>query len=451
MIMVTPGTGCDHTGSKDCAVDHAALLLFCGALSGELLEKFVAIAIFFNDEIEIFVTAAGEIDKDGTGSAGSGNADRVCKSVRTLDRRNDTLVPGEQEECLDGIVIIDRSVFDAVHLVKQGMFGTCSRIIQAAGIGIDGCGISVFVREHDAFEAVHDTFCAVVDGGGMVTQFGTAAEGLYADQLNGIRKERCKHTDRVGTSAHAGSDLVRQVACLLDKLCPGFFADAELEVTDHQREGMRTCSCSDAVNRIFVLSGIGHKSSVNGFFEGLEAETYRNDICAQKFHAGYVGSLFGNVDFAHVDIALESEIGGRCCKSNTVLTRTCLGNQFLLAHVLGQKSFAHAVVEFVGAGMVEILSLEIDLRPAQEIGQVLAMVDRCGTALEILADAAELCNELRGLGDGIVSLCIFIKSLDQLGIFKIVAAIFSEISVLRGILLEIIVKITIFVHVILPF
>ena len=28
MIMVTPGTGRDHTGSKDCAVDHAALLLF---------------------------------------------------------------------------------------------------------------------------------------------------------------------------------------------------------------------------------------------------------------------------------------------------------------------------------------------------------------------------------------------------------------------------------------
>lgn len=128
MIMVTPGTGCDHTGSKDCAVDHAALLLFCGALSGELFEKFVAVAIFFNDEIEIFVTAAGEIDQDGTGSTGSGNADRVCKSVRTLDRRNDALVPGEQEECLDGIVIIDRSVFDAVHLVKQGL--NCSEGIK---------------------------------------------------------------------------------------------------------------------------------------------------------------------------------------------------------------------------------------------------------------------------------------------------------------------------------
>ena len=79
------------------------------------------------------------------------------------------------------------------------------------------------------------------------------------------------------------------------------------------------------------------------------------------------------------------------------------------------------------------------------------MVDRCGTALEIFADAAELRDKLRGLGDRVISLCILIESLDQFRVVQIIAAVFAKVSVLRGIFLQIVVIIAIFVHVVLPF
>ena len=74
-----------------------------------------------------------------------------------------------------------------------------------------------------------------------------------------------------------------------------------------------------------------------------------------------------------------------------------------------------------------------------------------GSGSKPLADAAELCDKLGRLCDRVIGFCIFVEGLDQLRIFKIVPAIFAEISVLGGIFFQIVVKIAIFVHVILPF
>ena len=331
------------------------------------------------------------------------------------------------------------------------MFGACGGIIEAAGIGVDWCGIAVFICQHDALEAVHDALCTVGDGSGIVAEFGAAAQGLYTDQFNRICQEGGEHADGVGSAADAGCDLIRQMTGLLDKLCPCFFADAVLEIADHQREGMGTCGGSDAVDGILIFPGVGHESSVNSLFERLETKTDRDDIGTQQLHAGHVGGLFGDIDFAHVDVALETEIGGCRCQGYAVLAGACLCDEFLFAHVFGQKALAHAVVEFVGACVVQVFPLEIDLRSAEQVGEVLAVIDRCGSALEILADAAELCDKLRRLCDRVIGFCIFVEGLDQLRIFKIVPAIFAEISVLGGIFFQIVVKIAIFVHVILPF
>ena len=128
-----------------------------------------------------------------------------------------------------------------------------------------------------------------------------------------------------------------------------------------------------------------------------------------------------------------------------------LGDELFLAHVLGQEPLAHAVVELVGTGVVEVLALEVDLGPAQEVGQVLAVVDRRGPALEIPADPAELGDELGGLGDRVVGLRVFIEGLDQLRVLQVVAAVFSEIPVLGGIFFQVIVKISVFIHGVAPF
>ena len=48
-----------------------------------------------------------------------------------------------------------------------------------------------------------------------------------------------------------------------------------------------------------------------------------------------------------------------------MLPRPRLGNQAGLAHPLGQKGLSQHIVDLVGPGVVQILPLQIDLRPAQ--------------------------------------------------------------------------------------
>jgi hypothetical protein len=51
-----------------------------------------------------------------------------------------------------------------------------------------------------------------------------------------------------------------------------------------------------------------------------------------------------------------------------VLARAGLGDDPGLAHALGQQDLAHAVVDLVRAGVVQLLALEIDLRAAEMLG-----------------------------------------------------------------------------------
>ena len=130
----------------------------------------------------------------------------------------------------------------------------------------------------------------------------------------------------------------------------------------------------------------------------------------------------------------------------------CMG-EGLLAKFMGKKKLIAetGAGQLMGPGEVQVLALQVDLGPPQQVGEVLAVIDRCGSALEILADAAKLCDKLRRLCDRVIGFCIFVEGLDQLRILKIVPAKFSKIPVLGGIFLQIVVKIAIFVHVILPF
>ncbi len=72
-----------------------------------------------------------------------------------------------------------------------------------------------------------------------------------------------------------------------------------------------------------------------------------------------------------------------------------LGNDLLLAHVLGEQSLTHAVVELVRTGMVEVLALEVDLRAAVFQRHAAGVIDGRGPTLEVLADVAQLGDERR--------------------------------------------------------
>ena len=75
-----------------------------------------------------------------------------------------------------------------------------------------------------------------------------------------------------------------------------------------------------------------------------------------------------------------------------MLTSTGLCNQLFLAHEFGKQSFAHAVIELVRSGVIEVFALEIDLCAAHFLGQVLGMLYGGRAPLEMLANIAQFGN-----------------------------------------------------------
>ena len=57
-----------------------------------------------------------------------------------------------------------------------------------------------------------------------------------------------------------------------------------------------------------------------------------------------------------------------------------LGDDALLAHALGEQDLADAIVDLVRAGVIEVLALEIDFRPAQMRAQAFGEIERIGPA-----------------------------------------------------------------------
>ena len=94
------------------------------------------------------------------------------------------------------------------------------------------------------------------------------------------------------------------------------------------------------------------------------------------------------------------------------------------------------MVELVGAGVVEILALEIDLAVADVTGKTVAVIDGCGTSLELAADAAEFIDEFCGMADRLISVRDFAEGRFEFG-RNAASAEFTETAVFVGIVSEI--------------
>jgi hypothetical protein len=68
---------------------------------------------------------------------------------------------------------------------------------------------------------------------------------------------------------------------------------------------------------------------------------------------------------AHVDDAFQTELGADRGRGHPVLTGAGFGDDPRLAHAAGEQDLAQHVVDLVRAGVVQLVALHVDLRPAQ--------------------------------------------------------------------------------------
>ena len=90
---------------------------------------------------------------------------------------------------------------------------------------------------------------------------------------------------------------------------------------------------------------------------------HRHHLGTQQPHFIDIQSLTAGVLLPHEHHALHTKESRRGGGGHPVLARSGLGDETGLAHLLGQQGLAQHVVDLVGAGVVQVLPFEINLRP----------------------------------------------------------------------------------------
>ena len=237
-----------------------------------------------------------------------------------------------------------------------------------------------------------------------------------------LADEPREQADRVRAAADAGEGEVGQPALDASELGRGLVADPALEVA-HDR-GVRVRAhrrAEDVVGRLDVRDPVAHRL-VDRVLERRRAGRDRADLGAQRAHPEHVGPLPLDVLGAHVDDARQVEQragrGGR----DAVLAGAGLGDDPGLAEPPGQQRLAERVVDLVGAGVGEVLALEVEPQRrdpgacagppaargqsrrsgADGLGQPVGPVERRRPAGEALEQLAQLRPEDRVLAERVV-------------------------------------------------
>ena len=130
-----------------------------------------------------------------------------------------------------------------------------------------------------------------------------------------------------------------------------------------------------------------------------------------------------------MDLAIDADQGAGSGQGHAVLAGAGLGQYLGLAHVLGQQGLAEAVVDLVGAGVVQILALEEDTRATEMVAESPCQVQRAGSAGIVGVEHSQFLLELWRLDDPLVGLVDVVHDLLQFGRNHL-PAVFPEITLL---------------------
>ncbi len=122
---------------------------------------------------------------------------------------------------------------------------------------------------------------------------------------------------------------------------------------------------------------------IDGVFERAAAGIHADNFRAHQPHARDVQPLPLHVFGSHVDDAFHAEARGHGGRGHAVLPCACLCNDAALAHSLGEKRLAQAVVDLVRARMQQILAFYVNARAAEVLREPPGELQRCGAPGEV--------------------------------------------------------------------
>ena len=164
-----------------------------------------------------------------------------------------------------------------------------------------------------------------------------------------------------------------------EHLRPGFVPDAAGEVTNHGRERVRASGGAEQVTRRVDAGHPIAQRLIDRIFEGATAGHHRDDLRTKHLHARHVEFLPLRVNLAHVNHAVQIEVGAGRRRSDTVLAGAGFGDRARLSYSLGEQGLTEHIADLVCARVVEVLALEQDAGPG-DFGETRGVIQQAGDA-----------------------------------------------------------------------
>ena len=199
---------------------------------------------------------------------------------------------------------------------------------------------------------------------------------LNADETHVlVLNEIIEHTHGVRATADAGHEHIRKASLLLQHLRLDFLTDNLLEVTHDFRIRMRSHNTAQNVICILYAFSPYTQRLVDSILQRACTARNRHNLRAEQLHTEHVERLTLAVLLAHIYDAFH--VHERCCRrrSHTVLTSAGFSDNAFFAHPLCQQNLTEHVIDFMSAGVIQILALQINLAAAKILRHLLCIIE----------------------------------------------------------------------------
>ena len=328
---------------------------------------------------DVLVSTAGLVDEDRLARVHVGRfLEGLDEGVGRLERWDEALFAYREGQRVDDLVVRGGLEAHALLLVKIGEDGRDAHVVEARRDAVGVLHLTISVLEEVGLVPLCDADEGISIGEARRVEVASSplAAGFDPDEFDVcvVQKTR-EHPDGVRSATHTGVYAVGQAPRAGEHLLPRLVTDDRLEPRHHCGEGVgSTDGAQGVVGRVHVGDPVA-KRLVDGVLERAAALGHGDDRGAEALHPEHVGALAFDVDFTHVDGALEPELCRHGRGGDTMLSCAGLGNDPGLPHALDQEALAHYVVGLVGAGVVEVFPFDEDARPSEVFRQVLRIGD----------------------------------------------------------------------------
>src|SRR5262245_35875554 len=283
--------------------------------------------------------------------------------VRGLERGDDALETGQFAEGAESFRVGDRDVCGATGIPQVRVLRSDPGIVQAGRDRVRFEDLALIVFEHCGEGAVQHTLSSGDQRGAVPTGLEALPAGLDSDQLDRVIEEGVEAADRVGAAANAGDHPLGQRALGLERLGAGLRADHALKVPHERRVRSRSDDRADHVMRVLDRGDPVPNRGADRLLQRSGTGFDRDHLGAEQLHPLHVRCLPADVLDPHVHGALQAEQGAGAGGRDPVLSGAGLGDHPRLPHPASQQGLADCVVDLVGAGVGEVLALQIDAPP----------------------------------------------------------------------------------------